>query len=336
MFKEIIIFNLLYKWKYLFAIFKSKLNNRNPSDKCNTITYVAREVDKTWIFGAKVKRLSKFSGLTSTAYYHNKLRNLPKSDGYFFIFPQYFCRALRHNPFILNKRTIVMFTHINWTSSFSKTHIIWCLNKADKIICLNSDVKKQLINDGLIAHKIEVIHIASDPDFFYPHERTTGSIGFCSAYGERKNPEMVYQLIKNLPDRNFYLIGKNWEEFEKFEELSKLKNLTYFNNEDYKKYPDLYNKIDIFISPSTLEGGPVPLLEAMLANCFPIATKTGFCPDIIEHGKNGYLFEIDANYKTVIELINKADTHSNNVRDTVLDHSWQNCSLKIDNLFKKI
>ena len=332
---EKIIFSLLFKWKYLIAVLHSKFLKKHKKSIFSSITYVAREADKDWIFGAKVRRLAKFSGLYSNTYFHNRLRNLPDSDGYFFVFHQYFYRAMLHNPKILNKKNIVMFTHPNWTFSFSESHVIWCLNKADKVICLNSKVQKELISAGLNAHKTTLIHIASDPDFFYAHERKTGAVGFCSAFGERKNPEMVYQLVKNMPERKFYLIGRYWEKYEKYEEMKKMTNFIYYNNEPYETYPDLYTKIDIFISPSTLEGGPVPVLEAMLSNCFPIASKTGFCPDVISDGYNGFLFDVDADYQEVIRLIKLADKKTIDVRKTALEHSWKNCSEKIDTLFQE-
>jgi len=332
---EQIIFTLFFKWKYLIAILHSKFLKKNKKSVFTSITYVAREADKDWIFGAKVRRLAKFSVLNSNTYFHNRLRNLPDSDGYFFVFHQYFYRAIRHNPKILNRKNIVMFTHPNWTFSFSESHVIWCLNKADKVICLNSKVQKELIAAGLDAKKTELIHIASDPDFFYTHQRETGAVGFCSAFGERKNPEMVYQLVKNMPERKFYLIGRYWENYERYDEMKKMTNFTYYNNESYDTYPDLYNTIDIFISPSTLEGGPVPVLEAMLSNCFPIASKTGFCPDIISDGYNGFLFDVDADYQEVIRLIKLADKKTIDVRKTALEHSWKNCSEKIDTLFQE-
>lgn len=333
MFKEQLIFNLLYKWKYLFAILRSKFLKKPASSEVASLTYVAREADKDWIFGAKVRRLAKYSGLKAAPYFHDRLRNLPDSDGYFFVFHQYFYRAMRHNPQILNRKNIVMFTHPHWSFSFSKTHVIWCLNKADKVICLNSTVRKELIDAGLKPEKTELIHIASDPNFFYPHERTSGSVGFCSAFGDRKNPEMIFNLVKHMPERHFYMIGRYWDQYEKYEELIGLPNFTYFDNEDYANYPDLYNKIDIFVSPSTLEGGPVPVLEAMLSNCFPIASRTGFCPDIIDHGTNGYLFDIDASYTEVMKLIDQAHTKDVDVRATAMAYSWENCSKKLDTLF---
>ena len=330
---EKIIFTLLFKWKYLIAILHSRFLKQNKKSVFTSITYVAREADKDWIFGAKVRRLAKFSSLNSNTYFHNRLRDLPDSDGYFFVFHQYFYRAIRHNPKVLNRKNIVMFTHPNWTFSFSESHVIWCLNKADKVICLNSKVQRELIAAGLDSRKTELIHIASDPDFFYKHERKTGAVGFCSAFGERKNPELVYQLVKNMPERKFYLIGRYWENYERYDELKNMANFTYYNDEPYDTYPDLYTKIDVFISPSTLEGGPVPVLEAMLSNCFPIASKTGFCPDIISDGNNGFLFDVDADYSEVIRLIKLADSKIIDVRQTALEHSWKNCSQKIDKLF---
>ena len=332
---EKIIFTLLFKWKYLIAILHSKFLKKNKKSVFTSITYVAREADKDWIFGAKVRRLAKFSGLNSNTYFHNRLRDLPDSDGYFFVFHQYFYRAIRHNPKILNRKNIVMFTHPNWTFSFSESHVIWCLNKADKVICLNSKVQRELIAAGLDAKKTSLIHIASDPDFFYKHERKTGDVGFCSAFGERKNPDLVYQLVKNMPERKFHLIGRYWENYERYDEMKNMANFTYYNNKSYDTYPNLYSKIDIFISPSILEGGPVPVLEAMLSNCFPIASKTGFCPDVISDGKNGFLFDIDAEYSEVIKLIKLADSKTIDVRQTALEYSWKNCSQKIDKLFQE-
>ena len=115
--------------------------------------------------------------------------------------------------------------------------------------------------------------------------------------------------------------------------MKNMPNLTYYNNEDYSKYPEVYNKIDVFVSPSTLEGGPVPVLEAMLSNCFPIASKTGFCPDVISDGDNGFLFDIDAAYTEVMKLIELSDSKTVDVRQSALEHSWKNCSQKIDDLF---
>ena len=62
---EQIIFTLLFKWKYWIAILHSKFLKKSKKSVLTSITYVARAADKDWIFGAKVRRLAKFSGLDS-------------------------------------------------------------------------------------------------------------------------------------------------------------------------------------------------------------------------------------------------------------------------------
>ena len=71
----------------------------------------------------------------------------------------------------------------------------------------------------------------------------------------------------------------------------------------------------------------------MQSNCFPIASKTGFCPDIIKNNYNGFLFDVKAGYQEVMQLIEMADLKTIDVRKTALKYSWENCSAKIDALF---
>lgn len=329
--KEQLYFTIVHKWKYLIAMLKSKFHS--SSNTMDNLVYVAREKDKDWIFGAKVRRLSRYSSLNTKTHYHNKLRDLPEADGYFFIYQNYFCRCIRSTPSILKKRNVVMFTHPNWSKKYSKTHVVWCLNKADVIICLNSDVKTYLINCGVKEALLEVLHIGTSSKTFYSHERGNGDVGFCSNFGVRKNPDLILDIIKNMPNRTFHIIGRNWEDYDRYNELKALPNFIYYNNVPYASYPDLYNKLDVFVSPSLLEGGPVPILEAMMSNCVPVASKTGFAPDLISHGKNGFLFELDATYKDVIPLIEKAFKIEENIRQYAMPYTWENCSKTIDSYF---
>ncbi len=331
--KERLYFMIVHKWKYLWAMFWSRFYSKPISKTVKKTAFIARVKDKDWIFGAKVRRLSKYSSLDAAPHYHNKLRDLPDVDGYFYIYQNYFCRCIRSTPSILKKKNIVMFTHPSWSRKYSRTHVVWCLNKASYIICLNSAMKANLISLGVKPELLKVLHIGTSSSFFYRHTRGVGGVGFCSSYGPRKNPDLVYNIIKNMPNRMFHLIGRNWENFDKFNALEALPNFIYHNNKPYESYPELYNKLDVFVSPSLLEGGPVPVLEAMMSNCVPVASKTGFCPDIIQHGVNGYLFDLDATHEDVIPLIEEAYELKTNVRETVMPYTWENCSKKLDELF---
>ena len=60
------------------------------------------------------------------------------------------------------------------------------------------------------------------------------------------------------------------------------------NREDV---PDLLAQSDLFILPSRFEGLPLSLLEAMAAKLPVIASNISGSAELVEHGKNGLLFE---------------------------------------------
>ena len=69
----------------------------------------------------------------------------------------------------------------------------------------------------------------------------------------------------------------------------------------------ILSKDESFLIIIFFRGGPIPLLEAMMSNCFPVITDVGFCSDVVINGKNGFLFD-PYNYKLeeVISLIERA------------------------------
>jgi len=64
---------------------------------------------------------------------------------------------------------------------------------------------------------------------------------------------------------------------------------------------------DILLLPSELESFGLAALEGMACEVVPIATRVGGIPELIEHGKSGYLAEVgdvDTMARYVIELLN--------------------------------
>jgi glycosyltransferase involved in cell wall biosynthesis len=60
------------------------------------------------------------------------------------------------------------------------------------------------------------------------------------------------------------------------------------------------SRIDVFVLPSRSEALSNSLMEAMACGCCPIASCVGGNPELIQHGDNGLLFEVD----NVAELAN--------------------------------
>lgn len=53
----------------------------------------------------------------------------------------------------------------------------------------------------------------------------------------------------------------------------------------------LYGRVDVLAVTSYAEGQPLPLIEGSSCGCFPVSTRVGIAPEIIENGFNGLLVE---------------------------------------------
>jgi len=325
-----IIEYLVFGWKYL-SFLDNKIDEQ-PT-RISKICFVVHEGTRDWILGAKAERLSKYSNKDTVVFYSKKFDDLPNADAFFFLHPNLFAKSLQKNNWLTNKRCIVMFTHPEFKNAYSIKHRVYVLNKAYKVIFLNKANAELMLHYGLDKSKAEIMHLASDSKMFLPHKRNNGKICICMAYYDRKNPQLLLEIVKGMPDRDFLLIGKKWEMFSEWNTLKSLSNFEYYDRIAYVDYPKLYDQCDVFLSTSKLEGGPVPLLETMLCNMVPVVSNTGYCTDIIQHGNNGFLFDTNTNAKHVILLINKAYELSTNTRLSVIDFTWEKYSNEIDNLF---
>ncbi len=326
---------------YLFKLESADLEKIN-SDTYD-LTFVMSKNDSKWILGAICREISNYmsgSYYFSYAgdYYSQKsifsytplLPSLPKSQSYFFVHYAYFALCLRMYPNLRTKNTFVYYTHPK--GIMNDEEFVYVMNHATKIICMCSQFANRLVDCGIKAEKVTYVLGAADPDFFQFHERTgKGKVGFCTAYYPRKNPDLIFNIIKNMPHREFILIGRGWEEYEKFVEMEQLSNFSYVHI-PYSEYPKYYAQMDVFVSPAKLEGGPIPLVESMMSNVVPVASSTGFAPDIINHGENGLIFDVNSPYEVICELIDRAFELTTNIRETVEHLSWENYSLEVQKI----
>jgi glycosyltransferase involved in cell wall biosynthesis len=104
--------------------------------------------------------------------------------------------------------------------------------------------------------------------------------------------EALKILVQNEQQISVLVGGPGWAPaLSKIEALG-IKGVRRPYVRDANEGAPMYSALDYFWVASRIEGGPVPLIEAMSAGICCISTKVGMATDIIEDGLNGCLVEI--------------------------------------------
>lgn len=176
----------------------------------------------------------------------------------------------------------------------------------DKILTVSESLKKEIKkHTGKNAINIKTIINGVDTHRFRPQKRKNvkkqlgfkdndiiiGSVGRLDII---KNYQLIVRCVSILKDHNIKGIiigeGENRRELEKLiNELGIEKRFIILGEKD--NVDELIGCIDIFISSSFSEGLSNTILEAMASGIPVLATNVGGNPEIVKHGKNGFLFE---------------------------------------------
>ncbi|MBU4347887.1 glycosyltransferase family 4 protein [Patescibacteria group bacterium] len=187
------------------------------------------------------------------------------------------------------------------------------LKKSDKIIAVSHLTKNHLIlKNSKLESKINLIEEGVDINLFKPTKneirnkykiKDKDSLIFFpgGARAKRKGSEVLFKALDKLKDDCDFkcIISGESREIgwrEEFNELIKkhdlLGNIILVGELDYKDLPKYYSGSDIVVFPSLFEGFGIPILESMACKKPIIASKTGEAPNIINNGKNGFLFNV--------------------------------------------
>ncbi|MCA9128353.1 MAG: glycosyltransferase family 4 protein [Planctomycetales bacterium] len=294
------------------------------------VCFFVPDKSKGWILDAVCHEIAQRSQCVSE--FCGNYKALPQVETYFFCHYHFYLSALRINPWLAGKNCVVWFTHPK-EADFGAPETIAALQKAT-VVTMCSKWRNLLIDKGLHPERVTTIVGAADPDLFPTHRRGGGKVGFCTAYYERKNPNRILELVRMLPEFQFVLLGRNWEQSPQLPHMLSLPNFEY-REASYSEYPQFYAELDVFVSASELEGGPIPLLESMMSNVVPVASDTGFAPDVIQHGQNGFLFACDEPESAVIaQLVRRAMELEGDIRSSVLRYNWDAYASQHDPLFR--
>jgi glycosyltransferase involved in cell wall biosynthesis len=190
---------------------------------------------------------------------------------------------------------------------------LWGMRNATAIFAVSDSIRVNLIKLGLSADKIYTVHNAVDTDYFDPDKTFDARPSIREQFGipdnapvvgiaARMNPwkgqiellGAISQLRETFPDLHVMILGTNVPtmraQYEKIAHEGGIADRVHFGGYQKDVRPFL-NEFDLFVHPSYGEPFGLAIVEAMAMRKPVIACGTGGVPEIITHGRDGWLVE---------------------------------------------
>tara|TARA_B100000214_G_scaffold246590_1_gene181003 strand:- start:2760 stop:3899 length:1140 start_codon:yes stop_codon:yes gene_type:complete len=201
----------------------------------------------------------------------------------------------------------------------------WTATKADLIITPSNHLKNIVKGWGVKENSIKVIYngtkLKSKPDPINDQPYDYFKFITVGRLAPWKNIDIIIEALSNYKKANqnfiFYIVGSGPEEIKlkKLVNDLDLENFVTFTGQLQKDDLNYYlQKSDIYIQASSYEGLPHVILEAMSHNLSIISTPIGGTNEVIQDGKNGWIWELENNFKPnkndLIEILNNLKLNS--------------------------
>jgi L-malate glycosyltransferase len=210
-----------------------------------------------------------------------------------------------------------------------KSYVREALDIADKVVAVSFHTRSayhQLFEKDL---KIDVIYNGIDPTLFGPAEIEFAPtdrrvvIFFSGNHTRRKGFDLLAPVMKRLGDAFVlrYTAGMRRSVSSAMGVLD-MPNMKCLGHLSEKQLLAEINRADIVFQPSRLEGFGFSILEAMACGKPVVSTNCSAIPELIEHGKGGYLCEPDSveqmatairNLAQSVELRRKMGAHNRQI-----------------------
>lgn len=235
-------------------------------------------------------------------------------------------------------RSIVSLHHVHETESW------WCEMPTPRILATHSDDAASQIADVCNRQADVVLPYGFDPTIFFacsseekrqaretfgiePGERVVGVFGNAATW--RKGVPLLMSSLELLPEREgvcLLLAGPGWDEHARSLEAL-VGSVVHAPSASFVGMRQRYAALDVYLCTSLLEGGPLPVLEALACGVPVVSTDVGHVPDlIIADGSNGQVVAPDAQEVTnalagVLEAV-EPGTANAEIAVTVESRSW--------------
>lgn len=167
--------------------------------------------------------------------------------------------------------------------------------KMDQILFVSHFDQQMAVSQSLLAREQphRVIHNGIKP--LKPRQTTERlGVGFVGRFVFQKNPQLFLDVVDQMPDVNFVMVGGGELDDEVKREIAsrgiedRVKLLGVL---DHASTLDVISKLDVLLMTPRWEGLPLLPLEAMFMQVPVVSTATGGIPEVIRHGETGLLSE---------------------------------------------
>jgi len=179
------------------------------------------------------------------------------------------------------------------------------LDSADKVIAISKYTKKSINNYFKTRKEISVIYCGIDFSIFKPakfkkYNDNKFHLLFVGNLIKRKGVDLLPKIMKLLGNNYVlhYTSGLRTKPPNNFD----LPNMIPLGRLSEEELVSMYNKCNVLLAPSRLEGFGYQVAEAMACGKPAIATNRSSSPELIINNKGGFLCEID-NVKDFVEKI---------------------------------
>ena len=264
-----------------------------------------------WVTGTIAKSIAAANpGMTSTvisATVLDEMFPVPREIASRFDIVHFLCPyATRKWLPLLQPRMPVVTSHHHVTSWDLVSHNI----RGDAIIAGSQEWVDDIVARGADASRVFRVPYGVDVELFSPApgikrevQRDLGLhgagpvVGFFGKRGsnddDRKGTKVfadaIMRLHSMLPGTGVLIVGPGWQELVSQFRARGIQCAWIPFVEDFSGLPRLYHALDFYWVTAVVEGGPVPLLEAMSSEVCCFSTPVGLAREVVRDGDNAFL-----------------------------------------------
>jgi teichuronic acid biosynthesis glycosyltransferase TuaC len=192
-----------------------------------------------------------------------------------------------------------------------RPQLAFAVRGAERVVAVSEDLRATALAAGAAPERVRTIPNGVDTALFVPRDRAAArrSLGLAEegtylltvgSLSERKGAHLVLEALESLagsfPNLRYLVVGGAGAEGDEEETLRRRaaalgvsERVVFVGPKRREELPDWYNASDLFVLPSSLEGCPNVVVEALACGTPVVATAVGGIPQLLADPETGVI-----------------------------------------------